>query len=125
MSTDLTDRDRRIVAAVASGVRQTDAATIAGCSARTVRRRLALPAVAAAVAAEREARSRVLVDLLREQSAGAVTRLERIIRDGADRDAVAAARVVLAEGRQHREQAEVVERLAAVETILAARTEDR
>lgn len=121
---DLTDRDQRIVAATASGLRQADVAATAGCSARTVRRRLADPGVAAAVVTEREARSRVLVDLLREQSAGAVNRLTRIIREGADRDAVAAARVVLGEGRAHREQAEVVARLDDLEAVVAARRED-
>lgn len=125
MTTDLTDRDRRIVSAVASGARQAAVADLARCSTRTVRRMLARPEVAAAVRAEREAQSQVIVDLLREQSRGAVHRLGRIIRDGADRDAVAAARTLLAEARQHREQAEVLDRLSAVEASLADRQENR
>ena len=117
----LTDRDHRIVAAVATGMRQADVADLAGCSTRTVRRRLAAPAVAEALAVERAQRSQVITDLLREQSRGAVDRLHRIIRDGTDRDAVNAARVLLAECRQHREQAEVVTRLGDVEARLDAR----
>ncbi len=121
---DLTDRDQRIVAATASGLRQADVAELARCSARHVRRRLSVPDVAAAVATEREARSRILVDELREQSNGAVNRLQRIIREGTDRDAVSAARVVLGEGRQHREQCEVVSRLADLEAAVAAEREN-
>ena len=121
---DLSDRDRRIVAAVASGARQADVAALAKCSTRTVRRTLTRPEVMTALRTEREAQTAAVVDLLRVQTRGSVTRLERIVREGADRDAVAAARVILAEARAFREQAEVVERLAVVEAALDARRDD-
>lgn len=125
MTDELTDRDRRIVAAVASGVRQADVARIARCSTRTVRRTLARPEVDAALRSEREAQTAATVDLLRTQTRGSVERLERVINHGTDRDAVAAARVLLSEARAFREQHEVTERLTAVETALYARGGDR
>jgi hypothetical protein len=116
------DRDTRIiVAAVASGSTQAEAAEVAGCSARTVRRRLADPTVRAALDAERTRVAHEVADALIARARAAVDRLARVVDSGADRDAVAAARVLLSEARGHREATYVADRLREVENALFAR----
>jgi len=86
-----------------------------------VRRRLADPTVRAALDAERTRVAHEVADALTARGRAAVDRLARVMDTGLDRDAVAAARVLLSEARGHREATYVADRLREVETTLYAR----
>lgn len=110
-----------IVAALASGSTQEEAAAAVGCSARTVRRRLTEPAVRAALDAERSRLAAETADVLTGRSRAAVDRLHRVVTEGTDRDAVAACRVLLDQMIRHRDHVWIADRLADAEARLSAR----
>jgi len=118
-------RDAVLIAALATGATWAQAGTAAGCSARTVGRRLADPTMRAALGAERQRLAEQVADALTGAVTATVTRLAAITEQGADRDAVGAARVLLAEARAWRETAWVTQRLDAVEDELTRRRNRR
>jgi hypothetical protein len=118
-------RDLAIVAAVATGSTQAEAGELAGCSARTIRRRLTEPPVRAALDAERTRLAHEVADALTGRSRAAVDRLAAIIEDGNDRDAVQAARALLDAMIRHRDHAFVNDRLDTIEASLERKRENR
>ncbi|MEP9381123.1 Lrp/AsnC family transcriptional regulator [Nocardioides sp. KR10-350] len=119
----LDDLDRKIIAARAAGLTLENTAEAAGCSKSTVLRRLRKPGVDRAVAEEREAQVAQVVDVLTKVLPAAVSRLARILSSSAtsDHDAVAAARIVLAEGRAWRDHKWTEDRLAEAEALIRER----
>lgn len=120
------DRDRKIVAALAVGMTWEQAATEAGCSKSTVKRRLRRAAVRELLEEERERSAAQVTDVLTRVLPRAVYRLADIVAPGhkptpGDRDAIAAAKVLLAEGRAWRDHKYVVDQLADAEARLRAR----
>jgi hypothetical protein len=115
----LDQRDVVIVAGLASGSTHAEAGDAAGCSERTVRRRLADESVRAALAAERERVGQQIADMLSGRAAAAVDRLARVVTEGSDRDAVQACRIVLDMMTRHRDAVYVLDRLAALEDATA------
>ena len=109
-----------IVAAVASGMTHAAAADAAGCSTRTVRRRVAEPTVRAALDNERRRLTEQVADALAGRSLDAIDRLASIMTDGNDRDAVSAARVVLDQALRHRDAVWIADRVADAEAAIAA-----
>lgn len=117
----LTDRDVVIIAAIATGATQRMAAEIAGCSERTVRKRLATPEVKRSLEVERQRLAEEVADALTGALPCAVRRLVCISSAGADRDAMGAARVLLTEARAWRDAVYVSERLVELEAALLDR----
>lgn len=115
------DRDAVIVAALATGATHAEAGKAAGCSTRTVARRLTEPSIAAAVDAERTRLAQEVADALAGRARAAVDRLAAVVAEGSDRDAVTAARVVLDQAVRHRDHVYVADRLVALEAALTRR----
>ena len=112
------DRDALIVAAIATGSSQEEAATLVGCSRRTVVRRLADPQVQANLQEERTRLGAEIADLLTGSLRAVVIRLRAISSTGSDRDAINAGRVLIGEGRAWRDHAWTDARLDAIEDQL-------
>ena len=108
-----------VISALVSGMTERAAAEVAGCSTRTVRR-IKADHLAEIGLARRQVAERI-ADALAHRTEEVIDRLHLIGTIGTDRDAVSAARVLLAEARAWRDVAWVVERLEAVEDELAAR----
>jgi len=117
------ERDHVLVGLLALGVSQAAAAREAGCSERTVRRRLADPAFVTAVDAERLRIAEQVLDALMIGARAAVRRLHRLVDDDEQpaRVQVAAARALLSSAVSWRDQVELDQRLSAVEAAVAAR----
>lgn len=114
-----------LAVALAHGLTHAEAGALVGISARTVRRRLASnPALREAIRAERQVLAQQVADLLTAQAEAAIARLGQVIADGADRDATAAARVVLDQAVRHRDAVYVSDRLADIEQTLRLRQEE-
>lgn len=75
-----------------------------------------------ALDAERMRLAAEVADQLTGSARDAVGRLRRIVAEGADRDAVNAARVLLDQMTRHRDHAWVSDRLAALEDAAAPRS---
>lgn len=121
----LDPQQRALVVALASGLSQDAAGELVGISGRTVRRRLtADPSLRDAVQEQRDVNACMVADQLVAQAVQAVERLGSIIDQGADRDAVAACRVVLAEARQHRETTLTSDRLRDVLDLMHNRSRE-
>lgn len=109
-------RDDRLAAAFAAGLTVADAAHRAGVGERTARRRMADPQFAARVddlRADAARRINAGLDELADQALAALRDL--LAPDVEDRTRLAAARTVLEAGARHREQADLAERIAALE----------
>lgn len=113
------DRDQVILAAIVNGATNKAAADMAGCSVRTVER--VRGGNRQAIDQARVELGERLADVLSGAVEGAVQTLRGIAADPAHRDAVAAARILLAEARSWRADAYLEPRLARVEDELALR----
>jgi hypothetical protein len=121
-----TATNETIIAALAAGATQAEAAATAGVTARTVRRRLAQPEFAERVSAERSALVTRTASRLIGLADAAVDALGELVRpETSDSIRLRAALGLLDAARVWREAGEIEERLALVEAAVAARVQAR
>jgi hypothetical protein len=112
--------DSVLIASLASGRTQDQAAEKAGVSARTVRRRLEDPEFVAQVdAARRDLLQRSIAQLM-ASSMAAVATMHSLLRANSENVRLGAARAILELGQKLREGIDVEERLARLEALAAA-----
>lgn len=115
--------DSLLIAALASGATQREAADRAGVSERTVRRRLSDPEFCAAVEHARREMVAQAVAHLSGTATEAARTLRALLRARSEHARLGAARAVLDYLRQHRESVEIEQRLRELEAM-AAEVED-
>jgi hypothetical protein len=112
--------DGVLIAALAAGATQEDAAAQAGVSERTVRRRLDDPGFSRQVSAARAEMVARAVAQLAAASTEAVETLRGLLGSPLDFARLAAARAILEVGMKMREQGELAERVEQLEARLNA-----
>lgn len=110
-----TVQDEEIKAALAAGHSYAEAATLAGVSARTVRRRMEDEAFAGEVRRLRAERAAQLSSSLLELGATAITVLGELLGDSSSSVRLRAADAVLGHGQRYQREVDLVERIAAIE----------
>lgn len=117
--TETSDRrsvqDDVIKAALAAGRSYAETATLAGVSARTVRRRMEDEAFAGEVRRLRAERASQLSSTLLELGATAIEVLGELLADPSSSVRLRAADAVLGHGQRYQREVDLVERIAAIE----------
>lgn len=110
-----------LVLLLASGASAAEAGRRAGCSERTVRRRLEAPGFRAEVASVRVGLLEAATGRLAASATEAVNALRRLLQDRNGAVAVAAARTILSGVVALREHSELAQRIGMLEEAVAAR----
>ena len=113
--------DAALIVHLASGVSPAGAAKLAGVSEATCYRRLADPAFRQRVEAARSSFWERALGILSKGAAESATVLRRLLRSDDGRLKLQAAKVLLDQGIKVRDQVDLEQRLAALETTEAAR----
>lgn len=111
--------DEVLLDALAVGNSYAGAGELAGCSARTARRRVSDPAFRAELAQRRAARTLELAGSVSTLEVLALATLRDCLASERDSDRIRAAAVALSAGQRLRQAVDVDDRLAAQEAVLA------
>lgn len=109
--------DSRLIAALAGGATQADAAAQAGVSISTVRRRMGDPAFLADLDSARRLLVDAAIGRLSSKASDAVDTLHRLLNARSENVRLGAARAILDTIRQHRESIEIEQRLRELEAM--------
>jgi hypothetical protein len=113
--TDLTIKQHKAITALLTGANCPDVARQIGVNERTVQRWQNLPAFKAELERQRRQLAEQALSALQGLTDRAVTRLGRLIDSESESVALRACQFVIEQTREHIEQAEILERLEALE----------